>query len=77
MENPNTAPLEPQDKGLVLFAEKLTREPGRFGESDVEALRSLGFSDLAIHDTVQVVALFNYYKRLADGLGVQLSDDNL
>jgi alkylhydroperoxidase family enzyme len=39
-------------------------------EPDVEALREVGFSDVAIHDIVQVTALFNYYNRLADGLGV-------
>ncbi len=38
--------------------------------SDVEALRAAGFGDEAIHDVVQVTALFNYYNRLADGLGV-------
>ena len=36
----------------------------------VEALRGYGFSDVAIHDIVQVTALFNYYNRIADGLGI-------
>ena len=27
-------------------------------------------ADGAIHDVVQVTALFNYYDRLADGLGI-------
>jgi len=39
-------------------------------KADVEALRQLGFSDGAIHDAVQVAALFAYYNRLADGLGI-------
>ena len=38
--------------------------------ADVESLREVGFDDVAIHDVVQVVALFNYYNRLADGLGI-------
>jgi len=41
-------------------------------QQDVEALRARGFSDTAIHDIVQVTALFNYYNRLADGLGVEI-----
>lgn len=38
--------------------------------ADVQGLRELGLDDAAIHDVVQVTALFNYYDRLADGLGI-------
>ena len=38
---------------------------------DVDGLRRLGLEDEAIHDVVQVTALFNYYDRLADGLGIE------
>lgn len=55
---------------MLDFAVKLTREPSRMRESDILALRELGFDDVAIHDVVQVTALFNYYNRLADGLGI-------
>ena len=30
----------------------------------------MGLTDPAIHDVVQVTALFNYYDRLADGMGI-------
>jgi alkylhydroperoxidase family enzyme len=39
-------------------------------EADVQALRAAGFDDAAVHDIVQITALFNYYNRLADGLGI-------
>jgi uncharacterized peroxidase-related enzyme len=52
------------------FAEKLTLSPAEMVEEDVEELRRLGLDDGAIHDVVQVTALFNYYDRLADGLGI-------
>ena len=41
------------------------------GETDVAALRSVGFDDVAIHDAVQVVSYFNYINRIADALGVE------
>jgi alkylhydroperoxidase family enzyme len=41
-------------------------------EADVEALREVGLSDAAIHDVAQVTALFNYYNRIADGLGISI-----
>jgi len=43
--------------------------------ADVEGLRALGLDDGAIHDVVQVAALFNYYDRLADGLGIDPESD--
>ncbi len=64
------AVLSPADRGMLEFCDKLTRTPAAVGEADVEALRELGFDDAAIHDIVQVTALFNYYDRLADGLGI-------
>ena len=56
---------------MLDFAVQLTRQPGRTEAGDIEALRACGFDDPAIHDIVQVVALFAYYNRLADGLGIE------
>ena len=55
---------------MLDFAAKLTRAPASIGPSDLEELRRHGLDDAAIHDVVQVTALFNYYDRLADGLGI-------
>lgn len=55
---------------MLDFAVRLTREPAHMHRSDVEGLREVGFDDVAIHDIVQTAALFNYYNRLADGLGI-------
>ncbi len=60
---------------MLDYAVKLTREPYGMGEADVEALRAHGFDDVAIHDIAQVAALFNYYTRLADGLGVDPEEE--
>lgn len=55
---------------MLDFAVKLTRDQASMTAADVEELRRHGFGDAAIHDVVQVAALFNYYTRLADGLGI-------
>ena len=65
------APLAPLDRGILDFAYKLTLSPADMSREDIEGLRRLGLEDLAIHDVVQVTALFNYYDRLADGLGIE------
>ena len=67
-----TAELEPADRAMLEYADRLTRTPASIGASDIEELRSVGFSDTAILDICQVVSYYNYVNRLADGLGVQL-----
>ena len=58
------------DRGILEFACKLTLSPADVDAGDLEALRELGLDDPTIHDVVQVTALFNYYDRIADGLGI-------
>lgn len=69
------ASLSDADRAMLDFAIKLTRSPAGMVRSDVERLRNVGFDDTAIHDIVQVAALFNYYNRLADGLGIDDEPD--
>ena len=40
----------------------------------IATLRQSGWNDSQIHDTVQVIAAFNYYTRLAHALGVEPED---
>ena len=44
-------------------------------ENDVEELRQYGFDDVALHDTVQVIAYFNYINRVADAVHVDLEPE--
>ncbi len=69
------ADLSAVNRALLDFAVKLTLEPSSVGRADIGNLRRKGLEDSTIHDAVQVVALFNYYNRLADGLGVDLEPD--
>lgn len=69
-EDYTRADLSPADRAMLDFAIKLTHTPAAMRREDIEILRQVGFDDVAIHDIVQVTALFNYYNRLADGLGI-------
>jgi uncharacterized peroxidase-related enzyme len=68
--DPNSAVVSEADRAMLDYAVKLTRAPRSIGAEDIEALRTAGFCDVAIHDIAQVASLFNYYNRLADGLGI-------
>jgi len=69
------ARLEEQNLGLCAYAEKLTRTPAAMTAADAERLRELNFDDVAIHDTIQVVAYFNYINRVADAVHVELEPE--
>lgn len=75
MRDPLTAPLGDADRALVEYAHLLTLRPGEVADEDVDALRTHGFDDRAIHDATQVISLFAYYNRLAEGLGVRKDDE--
>src|SRR5438067_6889291 len=64
------ASLAPADAALARYVEKLTLCPGEVVESDVEALRAVGFDDLDILDANNQCAHLNYTNRVANGLGL-------
>jgi len=53
---------------------KVTVEPWNCKGEDIEKLRNTGLKDEDILDAVQVMALFNYFTRMADALGVELNE---
>ncbi len=67
--------LDPRDRVLCQFAEKLTRRPWELQEQDLAPLRDAGYDDRAILDIVQIVAYFNFVNRLVLGLGVPLESE--
>jgi uncharacterized peroxidase-related enzyme len=69
-----TAALEAADRAMLDYAAKLTRTPTEMNQSDVDNLRSTGFTQAAILDICQVTAYFAFVNRIADGLGVELED---
>ena len=69
-----TTDLDPQTRGMLDYAVKLTREPASMKKRDVEVLRGLGLSDEQILSTVLITCTFNFMTRLADGLGITLDE---
>jgi alkylhydroperoxidase family enzyme len=59
---------------LIEFARKLSRQPWRMAEADLEGLRASGYSEAAILHVISVIAHQNADSRLAIGLGVAIQD---
>jgi uncharacterized peroxidase-related enzyme len=63
-------------KALLVIASKVQRDGKLVTAEDVEKARSLGATDIEIHDTVLIAAAFCMYNRYVDGLGtVQPRDE--
>ena len=69
--------LEPRLSNIVRYAEKLTSAPAAMTESDLGELRAVGLSDRDILDASLIVAYFNFVNRIALGLGVSFSAEEM
>ena len=65
-----TAPISPEDRVMLDYVVKLTRDATRVWKDDMEKLRSAGFDDRGILQITLIASWFNYINRVADSLGV-------
>jgi alkylhydroperoxidase family enzyme len=67
-----TANITKQDKLILEYAERITREAPSITQDYIDELKRHHMPDRMLHDIVQVASYFAYVNRLADGLGVEL-----
>ena len=65
-----TAPISPQDRFMLDYVIKVTKDATKVWKDDMERLRSVGFDDRGILQITLIAAWFNYINRVADSLGV-------
>ncbi len=71
----DAAPIEAKMKPILHYARKLTLGPARVTEADAALVYDAGWGDDALYSTVLVTALFNFYNRLVDGVGLALPEN--
>ena len=65
-----TAPITPQERVMLDYVVKLTKDATKVWKDDHERLRAAGFDDRAILQITLIASWFNYINRVADALGV-------
>ena len=65
-----TAPISPQDRAMLDYVVKLTKDATKVWKDDIEGLRAAGFDDQGILQITLIASWFNYINRVADALGV-------
>jgi len=77
LESPLDAIDSERAKAMLLYAKKLTLDPSRSNEDDVDLLRKVGLSDDEILHLNLVVSYFNFVNRIVLGLGVEYTEDEV
>jgi uncharacterized peroxidase-related enzyme len=65
-----TAPITPQERVMLDYVVKLTKDATKVWKDDIEGLRAVGFDDRGILQITLIASWFNYINRVADALGV-------
>jgi uncharacterized peroxidase-related enzyme len=65
-----TAPISTQDRVMLDYVVKLTKDATKVWKDDIEGLRAVGFDDRGILQITLIASWFNYINRVADALGV-------
>ncbi len=65
-----SAPISEQDRAMLDYAVKLTKDATKCSPEDHARLRAAGFDDRGILQITLIAAWFNYINKAADALGV-------
>ncbi len=67
-----SATLSARERAMLVYCDKLTREPASLGLQDIQHLRQEGLSDDEVLGVVMLAGFFQLATRIADALGVEL-----
>ena len=62
--------MTPRQRALCTVAEKMTLTPLQMTAEDWQPVRDAGLDDEGLLELAHLIAIFNYFPRLADGLGL-------
>jgi uncharacterized peroxidase-related enzyme len=74
-ENISTAPVSEKMKALLTIASQVQKSGKAVTSESVAAAKAAGATDIEIHDTVLIAALFCLYNRYVDGLSTVTPTD--
>jgi len=75
-QNPGN-PFTPSEQAALVYATKLTKQPGDINAYDIEQMREAGLTDGEILEINQVASYFAYANRTVTGLGVTTEGEQL
>lgn len=73
-KNIETAPVSDKMKALLIIARQVQESGKNVTTQSIERAKKAGATDVEIHDTVLIAALFCLYNRYVDGMATRLPD---
>ena len=73
----NKIKLSDREKKMLDYVTKLTKKPESMMEEDVNILKYVGFGEEEILDINLITSYFNLANRIAQGLGVEFSEEEI
>ena len=70
-------PLDNRKRAMINYAVKLTKDAAAITEADIEHLKQVGLSEEEILHLNLITSYFNFVNRLANGLGVEFSEEEI
>jgi hypothetical protein len=70
LQDPATAPIDPDMRPLLAYVAKLNTLPSRLVQADADAVFAAGWDEAGLFHAIQVCAAFNLFNRLVEGAGV-------
>ena len=67
--------FENKELALLIYAKKLTLNPGKINKKDFQELKKVGLNDGEILEANQIICYYNYVNRSVNGLGVTTQGD--
>lgn len=75
IQNYTQIDLPDRDREMLDYAIKLTKDPAGVTEGDIGKLRAVGFTDEQILSINLIISYFNFVNRVAEGLGVEFTEE--
>lgn len=77
IENINELGFSDKDKEILDYVKKLTINPSEVCEDNINKLKNVGLKDNDILNINLITSYFNFVNRIALGLGVECSKDEI
>lgn len=77
LENLDYSMLSTRQQAVMCYAKKLTTHPDSMEQADIENLKNSKFTDKEILEIVLIVSYFNFVNRMALGLHVTFTEEEM
>lgn len=75
LEDLDKADIDEKFKPILRYVKKVTIEPTRIVQSDIDDVIEAGWSERALYDALMVCCTWNFMNRMVDGIGLDVSPE--